>query len=108
MKKLGIPQGKWEALEYSLVGIKRDPIDHKTVAHTFSHKNRDECKAISVLIADAGNTAQKCGLYPSELLKQRDELLECVDLVLGSFSLERTESYSLMDKCREAIEKATE
>jgi hypothetical protein len=28
------------------------------------------------LIADAGNTAQLCGLLPSELLKQRDELLE--------------------------------
>jgi hypothetical protein len=32
--------------------------------------------ANAALIADAGNTAQLCGLLPSELLKQRDELLE--------------------------------
>ena len=30
------------------------------------------------LIADAGNTAQKCGLLPSELLKQRDELIKAL------------------------------
>ena len=28
------------------------------------------------LLIDAGNTAQKCGLLPSELLRQRDELKE--------------------------------
>ncbi len=28
------------------------------------------------LIADAGNTIQKCDLLPSELLEQRDELLK--------------------------------
>jgi hypothetical protein len=31
--------------------------------------------ANAALIADAGNTAQKCGLLPSELLKQRDRCL---------------------------------
>lgn len=34
----------------------------------------EECKANSELFADAGNTIQSCGLLPSELLKQRDEL----------------------------------
>ncbi len=34
--------------------------------------------ANAALIADAGNVAQKCGLLPSELLKQRDELLEAL------------------------------
>lgn len=33
-------------------------------------------KADAELIADAGTTANKCGLLPSEILKQRDELLE--------------------------------
>ena len=28
------------------------------------------------LIVDAGNTANRCGLFPSEILEQRDELLE--------------------------------
>lgn len=30
------------------------------------------------LIADAGNTIQSCGLLPSELLKQRDEMREMI------------------------------
>ena len=34
--------------------------------------------ANAALIADAGNTAQLCGLLPSELLKQRDELLDAL------------------------------
>lgn len=35
----------------------------------------EEMHANASLIADAGNTYQKCGLLPSELLEQRDELL---------------------------------
>lgn len=34
--------------------------------------------ANAALIADAGNAAQICGLLPSELLKQRDKLLEAL------------------------------
>jgi hypothetical protein len=36
----------------------------------------EQYKALAELFADAGNTAQKCGLLPSELLRQRDELKE--------------------------------
>ncbi len=36
------------------------------------------------LIADAGNTAQKCDLLPSELLKQRDDLLNTLSLLIKS------------------------
>ena len=35
-------------------------------------------KSHAILCADAGNTAQKCGLLPSELLQQRDELREAL------------------------------
>lgn len=35
------------------------------------------------LFADAGNTAQKCGLLPSELLKQRDELKESLVKIMA-------------------------
>ncbi len=35
-----------------------------------------EKEANAQLIADAGTTANKCGLLPSELLEQRNELLE--------------------------------
>lgn len=35
----------------------------------------EKMEANAQLIADAGTTANKCGLLPSELLEQRDELL---------------------------------
>ena len=35
------------------------------------------------------------------------ELLECLDYVLGSFSLERTENFDLLNKCKAAIKKLT-
>lgn len=38
--------------------------------------NTDEANAL--FIADAGTTANKCGLLPSELLKQRNELMEAL------------------------------
>ncbi len=44
-----------------------------------------------------------------EFAKQESvELLECLDYVLGSFSLERTENFELLNKCKKAIKKATE
>lgn len=36
------------------------------------------------LIADAGNTIQSCGLLPSELLKQRDELRDFLRIIITS------------------------
>ncbi len=41
----------------------------------------EEMNANAKLIADAGTTANKCGLLPSELLKQRDELLKALRAV---------------------------
>lgn len=38
----------------------------------------DQYKAIGELLIDGANTAQKCGLLPSELLQQRDELREAL------------------------------
>ncbi len=38
------------------------------------------------LIADAGNTIQSCGLLPSELLKQRDELKHRIELYKECFA----------------------
>ena len=66
------------------------------------------------LIADAGNTAQKCGLLPSELLKQRDELLEALKEVckgvqglpaLSAIQGVLTKQY---EKAQRAITKAEE
>jgi len=42
------------------------------------------------LICDAGNTAQKCGLLPSELLRQRDELRELLVDMVNQFAYRGT------------------
>lgn len=44
----------------------------------------EECKANAELFADAGNTIQSCGLLPSELLKQRDELRDFLRIIITS------------------------
>lgn len=41
--------------------------------------SREEHEANAILIVDAGNTYNKCGLLPSELLKQGDELREVLE-----------------------------
>ena len=41
----------------------------------YKAKTDEEMKANATLIADAFNTANKCGLMPSEFLEQRDELI---------------------------------
>ena len=53
----------------------------KECTHFINLTNNDiegweEMHANAMLIADAGNTYQQCGLLPSELLEQRDELLQ--------------------------------
>ncbi|TDX83976.1 hypothetical protein [Epilithonimonas xixisoli] len=45
-------------------------------------KNEDEQNnELANLIIDAGNTIQSCGLLPSQLLKQRDEMREMLKLL---------------------------
>lgn len=41
-----------------------------------------QAEANAKLIADAGTTANKCGLVPSEILQQRDELLKALELYM--------------------------
>lgn len=80
MKDLGITKGEWVGVDYAghyslqvapFYGA-RDLLDEDKT---------NEAEANMKLCCDAGNTAQKCGLLPSELLKQRDELrLALLDL----------------------------
>ena len=44
------------------------------VAHVFG-TTPAECEKNADLVSDAFNTANKCGMLPSELFEQRDELL---------------------------------
>lgn len=43
----------------------------------------DQYRAIGELLIDGANTTQKCGLLPSELLQQRDELREALINVMA-------------------------
>ena len=62
-------------------------------------------EANAKLITDAGNTAQKCGLLPSELLEQRDELLNTLKWVRRKY--EYTLCKEADDMMDGAIKKAT-
>ena len=76
MKELVITKGEWTfenyagyfAIQDSAVINGNDILDVGSVGSFEAEHNAELC-------CDAGNTAQKCGLLPSELLKQRDELL---------------------------------
>lgn len=50
--------------------------NHRIV--TYVMNDHPEFVENAKLIADAGNTIQSCGLFPSELLKQRDELIKAL------------------------------
>jgi hypothetical protein len=54
----------------NIVNVKGLSVTHKPTKEQIFENTR--------LIVDAGNTIQKCDLLPSELLKQRDELLEAL------------------------------
>ena len=77
MKELGITKGEWVVEQYggyytlqNRIGYEGDDLLSSEGVGSFEAEHNAE------LICDAGNTAQKCGLLPSELLQQRDELLK--------------------------------
>jgi hypothetical protein len=84
MKDLGITKGEWiydDGYEGAFVYAKSET-GITTIAEMASVNSGDE-----MLIADAGNTAQKCGLLPSELLKQRDDAVDKVETLVGYLSI---------------------
>ena len=83
MKELGITKGEYK------VDVYRDAdypayryhikLDDKIVIRT----ERKSDQSTAIVVADALNTAQKCGLLPSGLLQQRDELREALKLLMA-------------------------
>ena len=80
MKDLGITKGEWRHNKHSRGNV---DANGRSVANCMGYSTNigrgehiEENYANADLVIDAGNTAQKCGLLPSELLKQRDELKE--------------------------------
>ena len=76
MKDLGITKGEWIEEEENELNIKCPGDIVIEVWHGADFVG--EAHNVVKIVLDAGNTAQKCGLLPSELLKQRDELLEAL------------------------------
>ena len=84
MKELGITKGEWKVDDEYLrhkIEINSSTIHlyHTVVTFGGTMITYNAAKANAMLIVDAGNTAQKCGLLPSELLKQRDELKRMIN-----------------------------
>jgi hypothetical protein len=90
-----ITKGKWRiAFENELAVVcnaEFGKIPTICVTQTSNNVSIIAAKQNACLIADAGNTAQKCGLMPSELLSQRDLLVNSL--------LEVTESDNTSDEC---------
>lgn len=74
MKYLGITKGEWNVYNSDDESI---TIVNKleTQAIAFLPEMFRDTLSNAKLIADAGSTANKCGLLPSDLLEQRDEML---------------------------------
>ena len=89
MKDLGITPGAWEISpdnNWECCILLGDQEDHYINLENRNIDGWDQMHANAELICDAGNTAQKCGLLPSELLKQRDELREALISMLWQFA----------------------
>jgi hypothetical protein len=84
MKDLGITKGEWIEEEENELNIKCPGDIVIEVWHGADFVG--EAHNVVKIVLDAGNTAQKCGLLPSELLKQRDELLRMLNSLMLSIA----------------------
>ena len=105
MKELGITKGKWQHNKHSRGNIE---CNGRSIANCMGYSTNIgngehivENYANAELVIDAGNTAQKCGLLPSELLRQRDELKEAMKRIMFSSGTLKT----VQDIAEAAIKK---
>jgi hypothetical protein len=94
--KLNITAGEWKISNCSIKDAysKLETVFESSMVDTDDHvagililnSNKEQVKANAALIADAGTTANLCGLLPSELLKQRDELREALEICYKSLA----------------------
>ena len=95
MKELGITKGETFALRNQ--PVERNGFYIETDSAYIGevgggYLSLDQYKAIGELLIDGANTAQKCGMLPSELLRQRDELREALIDMVWQFAYEGTKN----------------
>jgi len=80
MKDLGITKGEWEVSPDNNweCAVLTGNDDHHIEVFNSDIDGWEEMHANATLICDAGNTYQRCGLLPSEQLKQNEELREAL------------------------------
>ncbi|HJS00513.1 MAG TPA: hypothetical protein VJ780_06230 [Flavobacterium sp.] len=101
MKDLGITKGDW--IKNGKNGIHNELGENICVTNPLSEK----CITDADFIANAGTTANKCGLLPSELLEQRDEMLEALRSISHAYDMDNF-SYLNFNEIKQLIKKATE
>lgn len=72
MIEIDIPKGEYKFAQVTMNQYVH--VDGKVICNVVK-RFKKETEAVGVLIADAGNTVQKCGMLPSEILRQRDRCL---------------------------------
>ncbi len=105
-KDLGITKGKWECEDIKGYPRFNDLPKIKVNGNLIAEMGGGELSIVesnAKLIADSGNTAQKCGLLPSQLLEQRDELLKLVK----EWAHRYPNSPWIYDEASQLIEKCT-
>lgn len=113
MARLKNTKGDWILKDCTIINSDYDPKkgNIKEIAQCYTGFDVDntitQCKANAELFLDAGNTANKCDLLPSELLIQRDELLHSLTKALNDFknSTWTEETYKLIEGTIEKITK---
>lgn len=111
MEKLNITKGEWKQYNFT---SKYNPqhskmegrgvySDRHEIAKT-AGKNQDEADANAILVSDAGNTYQQCETLPSELLRQRKELLQALKEIVNQWDKDIMAA-SYMMEVRELIKK---
>ena len=101
MKELGIKKGEWvqHIVDETTVEINAEGWYGMIVVYVATKDKDGNINSSDKgwnnlkLVLDAGNTAQKSGLLPSELLRQRDELREALVDMVWQFAYTCSEGY---------------
>ena len=104
-------KGKFETIYTRLSNFTLSTVisGENVIAHINAENvSPEECKANGELFADAGNTIQSCGLLPSELLKQRDELRKLLIMVKEGINMMAFDQLELLHNDIDELLESTE